>query len=143
MLNGLALPRGKPGFESQLCGIRSKAGSLRACFWWAMTIRRSREGLRQVVVEATASRTVGLWFRGGPSLACFLFIENWDSGGFCGHKSGLLGRHATWLDAGCLGKLLPQLGAHGMNLDRIFLLGREFLVPAAGWHGHAARLSSH
>lgn len=28
----------------------------------------------------------------GPSPAGFLFIENWDSGGFCGHKSG----HSSW-----------------------------------------------
>lgn len=92
-----------------------------------MTTQKSREGLRQVVVEATESRTVGLCFRRGPCLASFLFIENWDSRGFCGHQSGLVGKHATWLDARCLGKLVPQLGAHGMKLDRVLLLGENYL----------------
>lgn len=58
----------------------------------------------------------------GPSLAGFLFIENWDSGGFCGHKSG----HSSW-----------QTYHMGWYLDRV-PLGREFLVPAAGGSGHTA-----
>ena len=65
------------------------------------------------------------------------FLQTWDSEGFCGHKSVLLSRHATWLDACCLGKLVPVLGAHGMlKLDTV-LLGKELLVPVAGWPGHA------
>lgn len=76
-----------------------------------------------------------------PAPAGFRFIETWDSGGFGGHKSGLLSRHTTWLDACCLGKLVPVLGAHGMlKLNTILLLGKELRIPAAGWPGQAAQI---
>lgn len=66
-------------------------------------------------------------------------LQAWDSEDFCGHKRGLLSRHATWLDACCLGKLVPVLGAHRMlKLVTVLWLGKESRVSAVGWPGHAA-----
>lgn len=38
-----------------------------------------------------------------------------------------------WLDACCLGRLVPELEAHGMLELDIVLLVKELLAPAAGW----------
>lgn len=40
-----------------------------------------------------------------------------------------------WLDACCLGRLVPELKAHGMlELDTVLLV-KELLAPAVGWPG--------
>lgn len=40
-----------------------------------------------------------------------------------------------WLDACCLGRLVPELEAHGMlELDTVLLV-KELLAPAVGWPG--------
>ena len=55
------------------------------------------------------------------------FLYTWDGGGFCGHESGPLSRHATWPDACCPGKLVSVLGAHWtLKLDQSSCWGRNY-----------------